>query len=371
MLGAMFKFFSASFLIFTCVESNQSAYSLRFKLKDKEWTMIDSTTASVIVGIGASGQFALAGAGNNGIGVFIENYDGNKWSKQPISAGLIMDAAISKNGNLSVLASLLPVFTSNDGGRTYAPLDGIRGTSQSASTFGENSDKFALVGVWLNSNVSNSDISGVLYSTDSLSTWQISSPIPIGYPRYGAFPSDKVWYVSSGIWGEDSSVDNRDKTYLTSRAYTVRNDTSIHFNENKNDYSKPAKKATDPTGWFGAVSKSMDGGKTWVQVLISDIYNDYYYFNGISCINELQCVVVGEGEDSQGGSLTLAFTTFDGGMTWEQSFKSNEYSLMSAYFISTDELWLAGTVVKSGRSLYGQFRKSTNGGKSFDLVQVS
>ena len=371
MLETLFKFFSASFLIFTCVESNQSAYSLRFKLKDKEWTMIDSTTSSVIVGIGASGQFALAGAAKNGVGVFIESYDGNKWSKQPINAGLLMDAAISKNGNLSVLASLLPVFTSNDGGKTYAPLDGVGGTSQSASTFGEDSDKFALVGVWLNSNVSNSDISGVLYSTDSFSTWQISSPIPIGYPRYGAFPSDKVWYVSSGMWGEDSSVDNRDKTYLTSRAYTVRNDTSIHFNENKNDYSKPAKKATDPTGWFGAVSKSMDGGKTWVQVLISDIYNDYYYFNGISCINELQCVVVGEGEDSQGGSLTLAFTTFDGGKTWEQSFKSNEFSLMSAYFINTDELWLAGTVVKSGRSLYGQFRKSTNGGKSFDLVQVS
>jgi hypothetical protein len=42
----------------------------------------------------------------------------------------------------------------------------------------------------------------VAYSKDAGKTWNLSSNVPIEYVRYGAFPTEDIWYISSGIWGE-------------------------------------------------------------------------------------------------------------------------------------------------------------------------
>ena len=66
--------------------------------------------------------------------------------------------------------------------------------------------------------------------------------------------------------------------------------------------------------------------------------------------------------------MTLAFTTNDGGATWTKSFTSTEVSLMGAAFINSNDVWIVGTA-KSGRELLGQYRLSTDGGKTFSLIQ--
>ena len=121
---------------------------------------------------------------------------------------------------------------------------------------------------------------------------------------------------------------------------------------------------------FGSVSKTSDGGKTWSVVLTTDLLSDYIYFNGISCGTELNCVVVGEGDDSSGGYRTVAYSTFDGGKSWELTLNNDNFSLMGVKFISDTEVWLAGSI-HSGRHMYGQFYYSSDGGKSYTLAQVS
>lgn len=125
-----------------------------------------------------------------------------------------------------------------------------------------------------------------------------------------------------------------------------------------------------PTGWFAKISKTTDGGMTWSTIFMSDLNKDYYYFNGISCSSETHCVVVGEGEDATSGDpLVVAYTTFDGGNTWEKTLETNDYGLMGVATVGDNEVWLAGSGM-NGRKVDGQFRKSTDGGKTFELAQV-
>lgn len=84
----------------------------------------------------------------------------------------------------------------------------------------------------------------------------------------------------------------------------------------------------------------------------------------------MNCVAVAEGQDSTGLSLTLAFTTFDGGESWVQSFTSNELGLAGAAFSSDGNVWMCGTALQ-GREMVGQFRVSVDRGKSFTLSQVA
>lgn len=118
--------------------------------------------------------------------------------------------------------------------------------------------------------------------------------------------------MSSGIWGDDPKT--ADKKHAFSSRFSVDAKGSLAVK----DFSeilqrKPLKAADSPTGWFGAVSKTTDGGLTWTQVLSTDLNQDYLYFNGISCATETQCVVVAEGDNAAGGYLSYAYTTFDGG----------------------------------------------------------
>lgn len=57
-------------------------------------------------------------------------------------------------------------------------------------------------------------------------------------------------------------------------------------------------------------------------------------------------------------------------VTWAKSHSStDDVSLMGVKFVDEKEVWLLGSASVK-RSVYGQFYRSSNGGKSFELVQV-
>jgi photosystem II stability/assembly factor-like uncharacterized protein len=200
--------------------------------------------------------------------------------------------------------------------------------------------------------------------------------------RYGSFPSEKVWFVSSGVWGEDPPTLSDPATpspsapfKLSARASITEEGGAVDIGEDRVVGGKashsplsPPSAATSETGWFGAVSKSSDGGKTWETVLLTDLSADYVYFNGISCVSELQCVVVGEGYTASSVPLTVAYSTFDGGKSWQLAHSSNDVSMMGVKLTSPTEGYLMGTA-KKGRNLSGQFWATSDGGKSFALKE--
>jgi hypothetical protein len=290
----------------------------------------------------------------------VENYKEGKWTKKQVQAGMLLDTAITPSGN-TIATSVWTVFLSNDHGETYTAVEGLGGACQSANVWGDNKENFALVGSWAVKNEGDkvpTSVSGVAYSTDSGKTWAVSSSVPPGMARYGAFPSANTWYVSSGMWGESSLKNTNNKAkYALSERFELGATNELKASGN-----------TSETGWFGAVSKTTDGGKTWTQVFQTDLEKDTLYFNGISCSSESHCAVVAEGYDEQGNYKTVGYVTFDGGLTWTASLSTADVGLMQIKFTSELEGWAAGTS-KQGRNLYGQFYHTTDGGKTWALQQ--
>ena len=270
----------------------------------KEWSLNSQTSASVVAGVGAgSDTVAAAAASQNGVGAVVERLSGAKWTKKAVQTGMLLDTAVTPSG-VTVGTSIWKVFVSTDGGDNYnvAPVNGV---SQSANTWGSNKENLALVGNWVVSNGEGTkpdEVSGVATSTDSGATWKLSAQVPPAYARYGAFPSDNTWYVASGIWG--SSADNLEGHRFSSR---------MHLDKRGYSYNEVAKgntTALGASGWFGAVSKTTDGGATWTQVFTTN-EEDVLYFNGISCSSETHCVVVAEGYNADGCKhYTLMFFCF-------------------------------------------------------------
>jgi len=334
----------------------------------KTWTVDSTSSATTLVGVGAaSANMAVAAAASNGIGALVETYNGTKWTKRPVSGGLLLDGAITSTG-VTVATSMLGILISTDG-KEFVTAAGVGGISQSANVYGANGDKLALVGSWITKNPDDkypTSVSGVASSSDSGATWQLSANVPVGYVRYGAFPTDSTWYISSGMWSDAVNRVLPDEKSMSSRfKFDKKNPEKVSFIKPSGRYLKKYK-TSEPTGWFGAVSKTTDGGKTWTQVFTSDMENDYFYFNGISCPSENHCVVVGEGDDGVGGSLNVAFTTFDGGVTWDRTLTAADASMMGVDFINDNEGWAAGTAIV-GRNLVAQFHHTTDGGRTFKV----
>lgn len=334
-----------------------------------EWVLQPSTTATVIVGVGAAGDTAIAGASENGGGAVVEFFDGAKWAKTKLGGGLLLDAAVSSDASLKVVTSLLPVFISDNGG-DYVKSTSIGGDFMSATIFGD--AVIGLVGGFVVDGGKKS-VNGVAVSNDRGQTW-IASDVPASYSRYGAFVDASTMYVSAGTWGADNSTaaSSSDTVYLsmtTTAADSAPRHRRIKIRGQKE--GPPAHlgdASVNANGWMAVVSKTTDGGKTWTEVFRLP-EGEMYYFNGISCTTADHCVVVGEGETPTDPFLTVAFTTFDGGVTWAQSFSSTAlFSLMSVSMTSETAGWMAGVAKQKG-TLVGQFYTTSDGGASWQLQQ--
>ena len=341
-----------------------------------QWALDYSSAAAIIAGVGSSviqyvspifyllifldpqvDGIGVAGATSNQIGTYVERYNGTAWTKTHIDGALLLDVAATPSGTV-VAATVHSIFVSNDNGDSYTTVTGVGGASQSASVWGADKEYLALVGTWDDPNSKRKYIEGVAYSTDKGQTWSLSAPVPPGAPRYGAFPSDKVWYVSSGLWGASAKSERSEGKFSFSQRF---------------DFNRGLLKSTttDYTGWWGAVSKTTDGGKTWEQIFQTDYEKDTFYFNAISCSSETHCAVIAEGYDENGVQQAKIHVTWDGGVTWTPTLVTDDYSMVSVKFINDNDGWALGTDVIDRQDLYGQFYRTSDGGKTWELFQVS
>lgn len=432
--------------------------------ESRSWKFANNSDATNLVGVGVeSDTRAVAGAALDGIGGVLKRYDGEEW-KEVVSdgAGLLMDAAVGSK--YTVATSIFPILVSDNDGESCNTVDSLGGASQSAHV--SSTGVISLVGSFLIPTTQNNDSNmgvattnkpthayGVARSTDGGNSWNVSS-IAEGYCRYGSFPSEKVWYVTNGMWGSDPTaplsarvyphsfnanraMDNAARSlqpYPLSSRVTMggiastggmqfhlhertarevarlrrqrRHGISITSNDNSGATAGFNSALTDATtgsatdsGWFGSISKTMDGGKSWKTVFTSDPKSDFYYFNSISCSSESHCVAVAEGDDTEtGGSIIRAYVTFDGGETWSNTLAANEVvdtdvvSIMAASWVSETEGWLGATMVqqieaeetasisdpfrvtttnsKTHQHLMGVFYHTINGGKTYTVGQL-
>ena len=226
----------------------------------------------------------------------------------------------------------------------------------------------------------------VLYSSDSGQTF---APKPLGVPlvtrgtglRYGAIPSDDVWFVTAGNWpsmqltGEDAVFAARgaataggvlassgfgasDVYALSERLAILRDPATGKLQHKVRDMMKvaktaggapPAPKAGASTdGYAAQIFRTTDGGKTFKSVF-EDTGN--FYLNGIECTDVKTCYTVANGAEA-----VYIYGTKDGGDSWRVVFElprtaESYYSLMS---IGVTE----GTVIAAGGGQVGDAYES-------------
>lgn len=202
---------------------------------------------------------------------------------------------------------------------------------------------------------------GVALSTDGGKSWQnhpwkgINLPSKDTAARYGAFPSEKVWYVSGGSFPNNNSA-----YHLTSRLSVEG------FKLKARNVFPVAKSSQQDNGYSAVLTKTTDGGQTWA-VQFSDLGS--FYFNDIDCTDENTCFAVGEGFSDGTKPGTRIYKTTDGGKTWTQVYfnSQNGASLMRVHALSQTDIWAIGGIVAGGLNMVATFFHTTDGGQNWTL----
>jgi photosystem II stability/assembly factor-like uncharacterized protein len=207
---------------------------------------------------------------------------------------------------------------------------------------------------------------GVAISTDGGNTF---SMVDCGLnnetymTRYGSFPSATTWYLSAGSWGSNAAERANNKArgvrQLTERIAVHMNPDTLELKPVFDLSTHKRRTTQDNNGYYAAITKTTNGGKTWTQVF-NNVNN--YYPNAISCPTVNDCWFVAEsgGASDQPGANIIA--TNDGGQTWKTQFTNSNpsYSLMAINMISATEGWAAGGILDA--SFDGEWLHTSNGG---------
>lgn len=263
------------------------------------------------------------------------------------------DAAL----NSIVVSSVFGELYSTDAGRTFQLSRG-GGLSQSVRYIGLNGDggkKFGVTGQYGRKQ-------GVAISVNSGKQFTAYDAGLYTDARYGAFPTDDIWYVAAGSWPDSQDWAPRagSRHMRSRRTQYLTPDGKL----NTKVFDQP--KVND--GQYSAqISKTEDGGKTWKSVFSE---NNTFYFNGIDCApnNASVCCAVGEASDTNVSGARI-HCTVDGGKTWTRNFwapstQTVHYSLIEMRYASDTEVWaVGGQLTRVAPSAW--FVHSSDGGKTW------
>lgn len=243
-------------------------------------------------------------------------------------------------------------------GGTYYTVDGQEfqtsslqyGILTTQALYSLGSGKFAYVGMYNGQNgVAVSENGGVTFKGH----WWPKDFSEAAPPRYGAFPTDEVMYVTGGSWPSDNSTPSGTHD-LTAR---------LRFNGNTNKYEQRAPVLGATTaGYTAVIAKSNDGGATWEKQFES--LGGDFYFNGISCASATVCMAVAEG-----AAGAHVFKT-ENGKTWTKIFSYGNAtggSAMDVKMLSETEAWVGFTYATSTFNSGAVMAHTTDGGKTWDL----
>lgn len=314
----------------------------------------DVTSVGFVAISGNEGEATAAFSDNTqGPGSGFSSDLGDSWSYQ--SGGWLNTGIdINENGD-AVMSTIGKTFYRNGYDGTWTQVDGkALSFSQWVECFGD--EDFSVAGDHYPKGPVGEYINGVAVTHDAGVTWDY---FDIGldssnYPaRYSSFPNKDVWYVTAGTWKSTPKVIETIENPLMRSEWSINQ----HFQSVNASFTY---KGTDlgENLHFGAIVKSVDGGKSWRQVYkTSD-----YYVNMISCLTEDMCMAVAEQPNE-----AVVLRTEDGGAHWNTMLTltdSKMASLMGCRMISESEVWVSGGTFDKG--LQGWFYHSTDGGQTWE-----
>ncbi|KAJ1404952.1 hypothetical protein B484DRAFT_457199 [Ochromonadaceae sp. CCMP2298] len=340
-----------------------AVFALAVTAQASEWTLDKSTAATTLVGVGVGGAtVAIAAAASNNVGAQVDIYDGSAWTVNTgvVQAGVLMDGAISADKSLIALGSLFNVDVSVDGGKSFAAAPGFGGPVQSIHVF---DSSIAAVGVLtVTTSSPPKSVSGVAVSRDAGGSWDMYAAGP--NTRYGSFPSADTWFISGGTWNDTSSASALD-VFESAPSFQLSSKLNMGAGARVPNKREGGGEG-EVSGWFGAIYKTSDGGKSFETVFRSPPTSKYY-FNAISCSSAQVCIAVAEGETDT-SSWAGAFVTTDGGKSWALTWESTTvYGLMAAKMVSDTEGWIVP--YGKGNGIEGQFYHTTDAGATWTLTQ--
>ncbi|KAJ9449258.1 hypothetical protein DIPPA_20934 [Diplonema papillatum] len=191
--------------------------------------------------------------------------------------------------------------------------------------------------------------------------WLPKDLAPEAPVRYGAFPSENVWYVTGGAW-PNTTQPAASQHALTSRLLVDKVTGKLSKRE-----IPAAAAAANTSAYTGMIAKTTDGGATWTKVFAT---SGDFYLNGISCATTELCIAVGEGYANDGSTDPGAHVlrTEDGGSSWQKVYqygKTTGGSVIDVNMLSATEVWVATSYAVSTLNSGAQFLHSTDGGKTF------
>lgn len=321
-----------------------------------QWEVVEPNLGTIIMGVDftdpATGY--LAGA-NNGVGPVIwKSTDGGDTydilHDEPLTMSH-MDIAMG-HGDFGITSGMGAFYAfagatkTTDGGRNWSRSGGLWlfGVSQDADSVGNSHAMMA--GAW---GDFTTEWNGLAITTDQGRKWEFSNWGAPSYARYVDFVDEDTGFLSGGHWPSDSS---RSISGAKGRQITSHFAVPHSF----------APKRANPQyaeGYYGAVTKTTDGGKSWVTIFETN----EAYLNGIFFTDANTGWVVGDGAEDG-----IIFHTNDGGVTWSEQWRG-EASLLQVKMASDQRGFAIGADL-SARRPTTLILETHNGGQDWTPMEI-
>lgn len=337
-----------------------------------EWQTLAPNVMTVALGVSAMDEDTVfvTGGDNGGGATILKSTDGgSSWNPLPHDRQMMyMSIDVSKESSVGVAGVLgfykqVAVGSCTQDGNTFDALPYVPLFSAVQSVGARGKSDLYLVGFWM-SSVRDEPKDGIISSHDGGKTLNYNPWTGGTQARYGSFPTNSTWFISGGSWpaDEDEPIQRGFEQINGVSAYDLNRRVRILRNEAGDvsfEIRKP--KATTKSGYEAVIQKSVDNGKSFQTVFNN---TGAYYLNGISCVDELACWVVGENDDG-----AYIINSQDGGKTWNEQTFLPGMSLIDVKMIDHREGWAVGGEILSN-TFNALFVHTVDGGKTWSTANT-